>query len=359
MTDSACSGDIELEAPSSPAQQLQLDHEISGTEITRSDSQMSSSSSEAAGAYSKEAMVKLMREQVDLVRYLTNAQIAQKKELEDIKAEKRRLEEEREKEKLMREQVDLVRAQIVQQKELEEFKAEKRRLEEEREKERQCAAESAAKKNFNSNNADDGNNGGSGGGGGRSKRLNLPIRSITDREDSDNQTMSTFSRYFNRTPSIKSQRTTKYRHPDEEYYRRDRDSRTRAFSDEEYGTVTSTFGMQQYSRPYRYEPPSSKDRITITPIPERNVIPKEELNKNGCVSILWWLFSYFCTLFVPNFFLCCIGRKIKSKHEKKEAKQAWREKVAIFVIMMLFSAAFIGVSGVVPLFLCRETKVSS
>ena len=42
---------------------------------------------------------------------------------------------------------------------------------------------------------------------------------------------------------------------------------------------------------------------------------------------------------------------------KTEAKQAWREKVAIFVIMMLSSAAFIGVSGVVPMFLCRETEV--
>ena len=326
----------EEEAPSSPAQQQQLDHENSGTELTRSDSQTSSSSSEEAGAYSKKAMVKLMREQVDLVRNLTNAQIAQKKELEEVKAEKRRLEEERE-------------------------------------KERQLAADSA-KKNNNSTTI---------------TRLNLPTRSTSpDNRDSDNQSISTFSRYFNRTTSnIKSQRTTKYRHPDEAYYRRDRDNRARAFSDEQVTvancdpSVASTIGMpsaiiidpakanttgafgynshiihNHHQQPYRVESPY-KDRITITPIPERNVIPKEELNKNGCLSSLWWFFSHFCTLFVPNFFLCCVGRNIKSRREKNEAKQAWREKVAIFVIMLLCSAAFIGVSGVVPMFLCRETEV--
>lgn len=42
---------------------------------------------------------------------------------------------------------------------------------------------------------------------------------------------------------------------------------------------------------------------------------------------------------------------------KKEAKQAWREKVAIFVVMLFCSACFIGISGVVPMFLCRETTV--
>jgi hypothetical protein len=36
----------------------------------------------------------------------------------------------------------------------------------------------------------------------------------------------------------------------------------------------------------------------------------------------------------------------------KEAKQAWREKVAIFIVMLSFSAAFIGVSGVIPAVLC-------
>jgi len=113
----------------------------------------------------------------------------------------------------------------------------------------------------------------------------------------------------------------------------------------------------QHSPPHRFESPT-RDRIEITSIPERNVIPPEELNGNGCLSRVWWFFSRLCTFFIPNILLCCIGRSATgTKVAKNEAKQAWREKVAIFVIMMLSSLAFIGVSGVVPMFLCRETEV--
>jgi hypothetical protein len=112
----------------------------------------------------------------------------------------------------------------------------------------------------------------------------------------------------------------------------------------------------QHSPPHRFESPT-RDRIEITSIPERNVIPPEELNGNGCLSRVWWFFSRLCTFFIPNILLCCIGRSAGTKVAKNEAKQAWREKVAIFVIMMLSSLAFIGVSGVVPMFLCRETEV--
>jgi len=67
----------------------------------------------------------------------------------------------------------------------------------------------------------------------------------------------------------------------------------------------------------------SRDRIEITHIPERNVVREEATNL------------------------------------KKGARQAWREKVALFVIMMFFCAAFIGISGVIPMFLCRDTTQSS
>ena len=342
---------VELEAPSTPVQLQQHHHHVgsggnntdSEVELTPTGSAISSSSSEAAGAYSKKAMVELMKEQVKLVRSLTNAQLAQKKELEEVKAEKKRLEEER-------------------------------------------LANDA--KTFSNNNNHSGFSG----------RLNLPTRSTSDGKDSDNQSISTFSRYF-RTPHKLQQhrgepRTTKYRHPDEAYYARDRAQRARArtFSDEA-GTqpnydpsLASTIGMpsaimidpakanttgafssndlynngndgqQQHSPPHRFQSPS-KDKIEITTIPERNVIPADELSNNGCLPKMWWFFSRLCTFFVPDIFLCCIGRKAGSKVAKTEAKQAWREKVAIFVIMMLSSAAFIGVSGVVPMFLCRETEV--
>lgn len=323
--------DLELEAPSTPVQHHHGDSNDTGVDLTPNGSEVSTSSSEAAGAYSKKAMVKLMKEQVELVRSLTNAQLAQKKELEEVRAEKKRLEEEQ-------------------------------RL-------------SNDAKTFNNNNNNNNTSG----------RLNLPGRPTSDIKDSDNQSISTFSRYF-RSPHKQQSRTTKYRHPDEAYYARDRANRARArtFSDEA-GTMAncdpslaSTIGMPSaimidpaaanttgafhndtlydHSLPQRFQSPS-KDRIEITAIPERNVIPADELRNDGCLPKMWWFFSRLCTFFVPDILLCCIGRKAGSKVAKKEAKQAWREKVGIFVIMMLSSAAFIGISGVVPMFLCRETEV--
>ena len=46
--------------------------------------------------------------------------------------------------------------------------------------------------------------------------------------------------------------------------------------------------------------------------------------------------------------------KREAKEASKEAKQAWREKVAIFIVMLSFSAGFIAVSGVIPAVLCGE-----
>lgn len=343
---------LPFEAPSTPVQQEQLpdddfnNNNISDSEVelTPTGSAVSSSSSEAAGAYSKKAMIQLMREQVEIVRNLTNAQLAQKKELEEVKAEKRRLEEER------------------------------------------LANENDAKNYSRHNNSNNHNNNNHNRGVGR---LNLPTRSTSDGKDSDNQSISTFSRFLAARSPPKPQRTTKYRHPDEAYYARDRAAaqreRARTYSSEMMtvtncdpslastimptaividpikANTTGAFGSPHnngglLAPPQRFASPTH-DKIEITKIPERNVIPPEELNNNTCLSKLWWFFSHLCTLFVPDIFLCCVGRKVASKVAKKEAKQAWREKVAIFVIMMLSSAAFIGVSGVVPMFLCRETEV--
>jgi chitin synthase len=44
---------------------------------------------------------------------------------------------------------------------------------------------------------------------------------------------------------------------------------------------------------------------------------------------------------------------------KKDAKQAWREKVALFLIMVSCSVFFVGVFGFVPLLLCNEEVVYS
>ena len=107
----------------------------------------------------------------------------------------------------------------------------------------------------------------------------------------------------------------------------------------------------------------SMDKIEITRIPERNVVPENEHS-----SKVWWLLSRVCTLFIPDFLLCFIGRhalvkKGMTKEEKKavratrrDAKQAWREKVTIFMLMMFCCACF-GISGVIPAFLCRKTTI--
>ena len=282
---------------------------------------------------SKQSLVRLMREQVDLVRSLTNAQIAQKKELEKVKAENKRLEE--------------------QQK-------------------RRSAGYSQSQAP-------------------QSKSLNLPARVNRDTSDSRSVSSRSFARYFQRSPrtSRHQQARHPHQHPDADYYYGSsrggspgNEDQTTANHDPSVASTilptaividaakantTGAFADQfapSYTGPGAYG--GSKDKIEITRIPERNVVPE---NEHSCISKAWWLLSRVCTLFIPDFLLCCIGRhalvkKGMTKEEKeavratrREAKQAWREKVTIFMLMMFCCACFIGISGVIPMFLCRETTV--
>jgi hypothetical protein len=123
-----------------------------------------------------------------------------------------------------------------------------------------------------------------------------------------------------------------------------------------YATVDTPLDLfDAVGNPHRFQSPS-KDKVEITFLPERNVIPADELNCNGHLSKMWWFFSRLCTVFVPDVLLCWIGSNVDSIAAKAEAKQAWREKISIFVVMILSSAAFIGVSGVAPMLLCGETE---
>eukprot|EP00580_Thalassiosira_gravida_P015401 CAMPEP_0201665904 /NCGR_PEP_ID=MMETSP0494-20130426/6900_1 /ASSEMBLY_ACC=CAM_ASM_000839 /TAXON_ID=420259 /ORGANISM="Thalassiosira gravida, Strain GMp14c1" /LENGTH=1070 /DNA_ID=CAMNT_0048144943 /DNA_START=115 /DNA_END=3327 /DNA_ORIENTATION=+ len=65
---------------------------------------------------------------------------------------------------------------------------------------------------------------------------------------------------------------------------------------------------------------------------------------------LWASFAWILTFMIPN---KCIMRPTK------DAKQAWREKVALFLIMVSCSIFFVGVFGFVPLLLCKEDTVFS
>ncbi|KAL7553796.1 hypothetical protein ACHAWF_017148 [Thalassiosira exigua] len=79
--------------------------------------------------------------------------------------------------------------------------------------------------------------------------------------------------------------------------------------------------------------------------------PEQVRNANAAVEgRLWASFAWIVTFMIPN---KCIARPTK------DAKQAWREKVALFVLMVSCSVFFVGVFGFVPLLLCKEDTVFS
>ena len=234
------------------------------------------SATSSTGEVSKKTLVRIMREQVDLVRRLTNAQLSQRQELERVREEKRTLEE------------------------------------------RQRAREQQAA--------------GYGIDGGNASSRNL------------------FKRFKNRQKN-------------------GHDDGTAAGGDLSPGAIVDDKEGRDETGPACTGPGAygyySKDRIEITHIPDRDVVGGE--GGRTCILTTWWLFSRLCTLLIPDCCLFWIGRQTvvsgamsdeaigEAMATRREAKQAWREKVAIFVIMMSFCAAFIAVSGVIPLFLCRET----
>ena len=76
-------------------------------------------------------------------------------------------------------------------------------------------------------------------------------------------------------------------------------------------------------------------------------IPTKEVDNNK--RAMWWYnFSRCVTICFPD---ACI------KKDDAEAKQAWREKVAICFCVFLASAFFVGIFGFVPVMLCRERTV--
>ncbi|KAL3791133.1 hypothetical protein HJC23_000553 [Cyclotella cryptica] len=76
--------------------------------------------------------------------------------------------------------------------------------------------------------------------------------------------------------------------------------------------------------------------------------PIGERKSQAVEGRMWASFAWFVTFPIPN---KCIMRPTK------DAKQAWREKVALFLIMVSCSVFFVGVFGFVPLLLCKEDTV--
>ncbi|KAL3767888.1 hypothetical protein ACHAW5_010131 [Stephanodiscus triporus] len=82
-------------------------------------------------------------------------------------------------------------------------------------------------------------------------------------------------------------------------------------------------------------------------------IPEPEIQRSTTAAAegrMWASFAWIVTFMIPN---KCIMRPTK------DAKQAWREKVALFIIMISCSVFFVGVFGFVPLLLCKEDTIFS
>jgi cytochrome b involved in lipid metabolism len=69
--------------------------------------------------------------------------------------------------------------------------------------------------------------------------------------------------------------------------------------------------------------------------------------ERGTSSKLWECFANFVTLPVHDYCICKDGI---------EAKKAWREKVAIFIIFLFVSAVLVGAVSLVPMFFCNESE---
>jgi hypothetical protein len=85
----------------------------------------------------------------------------------------------------------------------------------------------------------------------------------------------------------------------------------------------------------------------------RESVPQPHREKEGSKVVegrIWASFAWIITFMIPN---KCIMRPTK------DAKQAWREKVALFLIMVSCSVFFVGVFGFVPLLLCEEDLIFS
>ncbi len=91
----------------------------------------------------------------------------------------------------------------------------------------------------------------------------------------------------------------------------------------------------------------SQQQHAINSVPE----PMHEREGGKVVAgRIWASFAWIITFPIPN---RCVMRPTK------DAKQAWREKVALFVIMVSCSVFFVGVFGFVPLLLCKEDTIFS
>mmetsp|Transcript_12488 Transcript_12488/g.20572 ORF Transcript_12488/g.20572 Transcript_12488/m.20572 type:complete len:1101 (-) Transcript_12488:1600-4902(-) len=92
---------------------------------------------------------------------------------------------------------------------------------------------------------------------------------------------------------------------------------------------------------------SNDSRSYQTPSKKAKKLQVRETDNNK--RAMWWYnFSRCLTFPIPDAFI---------RKEDAEAKQAWREKVAICFVVFLASAFFVGIFGFIPVMLCQERTV--
>ena len=100
--------------------------------------------------------------------------------------------------------------------------------------------------------------------------------------------------------------------------------------------------------------------LSAAPLFTSNADEDEDTN-NGCGTRAWLFFSRICTLFLPDSLLCLVGNKDMNVKELRVMKQAWREKIALCMIMVSSSLGFLFVCLVLPsyIFKCGKETTSS
>ena len=101
--------------------------------------------------------------------------------------------------------------------------------------------------------------------------------------------------------------------------------------------------------------------LSAAPLFTSNVDEDEDMDSNGCGTGAWLFYSRLCTLFLPDALLCFVGNKDMEAKELRIVKQAWREKIALCMIMASSSLGFLFVCIILPSYIlgCGKETTSN
>lgn len=99
--------------------------------------------------------------------------------------------------------------------------------------------------------------------------------------------------------------------------------------------------------------------LSAAPLFISEIDEDKDTDSNDLGTTAWLFFSRFCTFFLPDALLCFVGNNNnvfkdeegisdKQAKESRLVKQAWREKIALCVIMASSSLGFLFVCIILP-----------